>query len=51
MSDESLRESAAEWAERTATEQGLPPRVADIAILRHVARLLGFIIEPDQTLE
>ena len=50
MSDESLRESAAEWAEKPATEQGLPPRVADVAILRHVARVLG-LLEPDQALE
>jgi hypothetical protein len=45
MTDD-LRQSAAEWAERTAIEQGLPPRVTDIATLRHVARLLG-LLEPD----
>jgi hypothetical protein len=36
-----IREQAAEWAERTAVEQGLPPRVDDIAVLRHVLYLLG----------
>jgi hypothetical protein len=49
MTDD-LRQSAAEWAERTAIEQGLPPRVTDIATLRHVARLLG-LLEPDGRIE
>jgi hypothetical protein len=39
-----LRQPAAEWAEWTATEKGLPPRVTDIVILCHVARLLGYPI-------
>jgi hypothetical protein len=49
MTDD-LRQSAAEWAERTAIEQGLPPHVTDIATLRHVARLLG-LLEPDGRIE
>jgi hypothetical protein len=49
MTDD-LRQSAAEWAERTAIEQGPPPRVTDIATLRHVARLLG-LLEPDGRIE
>ena len=35
------RERAAEWAERTAVEHGLPPRVEDIAVLRYVLYLSG----------
>jgi hypothetical protein len=35
-----LRNLAASWAERTAVEQGLPPRVADVDVLRKVAQLL-----------
>ena len=40
VTDEELRARAAEWAERTALEQGLPPRVADLDVLRQIARLL-----------
>jgi len=40
VNDEELRALAAEWAERTALEQGLPPRVADHDVLRQIARLL-----------
>jgi hypothetical protein len=39
--DEKLRKLAQEWAERTAVEQGLPPKVTDVAVLRRVARILG----------
>jgi hypothetical protein len=41
--DEETHEAAAEWAERTAVEQGLPPRVMDIAVLRDVMRLMGLL--------
>jgi len=40
MTNESLRKHAAEWAERTALEQGLPPKVTDPDVLREIARLL-----------
>ena len=43
MDDEELRESAHEWATRTAVEQGLPPKVEDVAILRRVLVLMGVI--------
>jgi hypothetical protein len=43
VTDEELRKDAAEWAERTAVEQGLPPRVMDIAVLRGVMRLMGLL--------
>jgi hypothetical protein len=48
VTEDELRESAAAWAERTAIEQGLPPRVMDIAVLREVLRLLG-LVEPEQS--
>jgi hypothetical protein len=48
VTEDELRESAAAWAERTAIEQGLPPRVMDIAVLRKVLRLLG-LVEPEQS--
>jgi hypothetical protein len=35
-----FRKLAASWAERTAVDQGLPPRVADVEVLRKVAQLL-----------
>ena len=35
-----IRKLAASWAERTAVEQGLPPCIADIKVLREVAQLL-----------
>jgi hypothetical protein len=38
--DERLRKLAQEWAERTAVEQGLPPKVTDPAVLRRVAQIL-----------
>jgi hypothetical protein len=38
-----LRKDAAEWAERTAVEQGLPRRVMDIGVLRDVMRLMGLL--------
>jgi len=38
--EDELRKLAAAWAERTAIEQGLPPKVTDPGILREVARLL-----------
>jgi hypothetical protein len=38
--DEELRKRAQEWAEKTAVEQGLPPKVTDHAVLREIARLL-----------
>jgi hypothetical protein len=40
VTNESLRKHAAEWAERTALEQGLPPKVTDPDVLREIARLL-----------
>jgi hypothetical protein len=43
MLDDELRKQAAEWAERTAVEQGLPPKVTDQDVLRQVARLLGLL--------
>jgi hypothetical protein len=43
--DDEIRETAAEWAERTAIEQGLPPRVMDIDVLRDVMRLMGLLMD------
>jgi hypothetical protein len=43
VTDEELRKDAAEWAERTAVEKGLPPRVMGIAVLRDVMRLMGLL--------
>jgi hypothetical protein len=40
-----LGETAAEWAERTAIEQRLPPRVMDIDVLRDVMRLMGLLTD------
>jgi hypothetical protein len=51
MTKKGLRELPAEWAEWTATEQGLPPRVTDIVILRHIARLFGFLDEEESAVE
>jgi len=48
VTQDEVRELAAAWAERTAIEQGLPPRVMDIAVLRQVGRLLG-LVEPEQS--
>jgi hypothetical protein len=39
--DDELRAAAHSWAEETAIEQGLPPRVEDLEVLRNVAELLG----------
>jgi hypothetical protein len=39
--DERDRKLAQEWAKRTAIEQGLPPKVMDVAVLRRVAQILG----------
>ena len=41
--DENLRQQAREWAERTAIESRLPPKIQDTAILRRVLRLTGFL--------
>jgi len=38
--EDELRKLAVTWAERTAIEQGLPPKVTDPGVLREVARLL-----------
>ena len=35
-----IRRLAGSWAERTAVEQGLPPRVGDVDVLRKVGQLL-----------
>jgi hypothetical protein len=39
----SCERQAREWAERTATEQGLPPKVEDVATLRRILFLMGFL--------
>jgi hypothetical protein len=41
--DEDLREQACEWAERTAIECGLPPKIKDVATLRRTLLLMGFL--------
>jgi hypothetical protein len=41
IEEDEFRQLAAAWAERTAIEQGLPPKVTDPGVLREVARLLG----------
>ena len=51
MTDEELRKEAAAWAERTAMEQGLPPRVMDIDILREVMRLMGLLKDEPSRVE
>lgn len=43
VSEDKIRKQAAAWAERTAIEQGLPPRVMDIAVLCQVLYLLGLV--------
>jgi hypothetical protein len=48
VTEDEVRELAAAWAERTAIEQGLPPRVMDITVLCQVVRLLG-LVEPAQS--
>jgi hypothetical protein len=46
MLDGELRKEAKEWAEQSAIDQGLPPKVEDPVVLREVARLLG-LDEPE----
>jgi hypothetical protein len=46
MLDDELRKQAREWAEQSAVEQGLPPRVEDPVVLRQVAQLMG-LDEPE----
>jgi hypothetical protein len=41
--DEELRKQAHEWAERTAVEQGLRPTIEDVAALRRILFLMGFL--------
>jgi hypothetical protein len=41
LDKKALCEQAAQWAEETAVAQGLPPRVEDLEVLRHVCELLG----------
>ena len=41
--DTELRKQAYEWAERTATEQGLPPKIEDVVVIRRVLFPMGFI--------
>jgi hypothetical protein len=41
--DEELRKQAHEWAERTAIEQGLPPRIENVAVLRRILFLMGLL--------
>jgi hypothetical protein len=43
VTEDEIRELAAAWAKRTAIEQGLPPRVMDMAVLRQVVCLLGLV--------
>jgi hypothetical protein len=38
--DEQLRQIAHEWAEESATAQGLPARVEDLEVLRSVVEVL-----------
>ena len=40
--DDQVRELTHQRAKRTAVEQGLPPKVEEIAVLRHVLYLMGF---------
>jgi hypothetical protein len=51
MLSEELRQQAAEWAERTAIEQGLPPKVTDQGVLREIARLMGLLEAKDSDAE
>lgn len=43
MDESELRGRAGGWAERTAVEQGLPPRIEDIAVLRQILYWLGLV--------
>ena len=38
--DDELRQVAQEWAEESATAQGLPARVEDLEVLRNIVELL-----------
>jgi hypothetical protein len=51
MLAERLRKLAHEWAERTAVEQGLSPKVMDVAVLRRVVQLLGLAKIPSGSRE
>lgn len=41
--DDDFRRRAAEWAERTAIEQGLPPKITDPVLIRHILFLWGLL--------
>jgi hypothetical protein len=43
MTEDEFRAMAAAWAERTAIEQGLPPKIQDRQVLRQVLYLMGFL--------
>jgi hypothetical protein len=43
VSEDEIKKPAAAWAERTAIEHGLPPRVTNIAVLSQVLYLLGLV--------
>jgi hypothetical protein len=43
MASDELRELAHAWAERTAVEQELPPRIEDVVVLRRVLLLMGLL--------
>jgi hypothetical protein len=43
MTEDQFRAMAAAWAERAAIEQGLPPKIQDRQVLRHVLYLMGFL--------
>jgi hypothetical protein len=47
VSEDETRRQAAAWAERTAIEQGPPPRVIDIAVLCEILHLLGWSSSSD----
>jgi hypothetical protein len=48
VTEDEIRELATAWAKRTAIEQGLRPRVMDIAALRQVVCLLGWSSSSDR---
>lgn len=43
MDDKDFRKRAHEWAERTAIEQGLPPKIEDEVVIRRVLILMGLL--------
>ncbi len=49
--DGELRRQAHEWAERTAVEQGLPPKVEDFRALRDICLLLRLTDHTDNALK